>query len=138
VAHERELVDGLEPGALGGRSGGAQVRGDGRGELLERLDGVRGAARVEAAGGGKERRDQPLVEAHEEDERPADHPRPPDPASAPRAARSAFRAPSSPMERADERADFATQIAAGAVDSVRTREFDFRAAFLKLTGTEFN
>jgi ABC-type multidrug transport system ATPase subunit len=42
------------------------------------------------------------------------------------------------LERADERAALAAQVTAGAVDSVRTREFDFRAAFLKLTGTEFN
>jgi ABC-type multidrug transport system ATPase subunit len=42
------------------------------------------------------------------------------------------------LERADERAELAAQVAAGTVDSLRTREFDFRAAFLKLTGTEFN
>lgn len=42
------------------------------------------------------------------------------------------------LEREQERAELAAHVAAGAVDSVRTREFDFRAAFLKLTGTEFN
>src|SRR5439155_14060448 len=41
------------------------------------------------------------------------------------------------LERADERGDLAAQVAAGAIDSIRTREFDFRAAFLKLTGSEF-
>jgi ABC-2 type transport system ATP-binding protein len=42
------------------------------------------------------------------------------------------------LEREAERAELAAHVTAGAVDSLRTREFDFRAAFLKLTGTEFN
>jgi ABC-type multidrug transport system ATPase subunit len=36
-----------------------------------------------------------------------------------------------------ERTRLAAHVAAGAVASVQTREFDFHAAFLKLTGTEF-
>ncbi len=41
------------------------------------------------------------------------------------------------LEREDERAVLAVQINAGAVASLRTREFNFHEAFLKLTGTEF-
>jgi ABC-2 type transport system ATP-binding protein len=41
------------------------------------------------------------------------------------------------LNQADDRTELAAHVAAGDVDSVRTREYDFRAAFLKLTGTEF-
>jgi ABC-2 type transport system ATP-binding protein len=41
------------------------------------------------------------------------------------------------LNRAEERAKLAAHISAGAVASLQTREFDFHAAFLKLTGTEF-
>ncbi len=41
------------------------------------------------------------------------------------------------LGRAEERARLAECVAAGTVASVRTREFDFRQAFLKLTGTAF-
>jgi ABC-type multidrug transport system ATPase subunit len=37
-----------------------------------------------------------------------------------------------------QRAELAKHVAGGAVASVRTREFDFHAAFLKLTGTAFD
>jgi len=42
------------------------------------------------------------------------------------------------MDQPAERDELARQVAAGGVSSLRTREFDFRAAFLKLTGTEFD
>jgi ABC-2 type transport system ATP-binding protein len=42
------------------------------------------------------------------------------------------------LDRPAERDELARQVAAGGVASLRTREFDFRAAFLKLTGTEFD
>jgi len=42
------------------------------------------------------------------------------------------------LESPEERAKLAAHVQAGAVASVQTREFDFHAAFLKLTGTEFD
>jgi ABC-2 type transport system ATP-binding protein len=42
------------------------------------------------------------------------------------------------LDRPGEREELGKQVAAGRVASLRTREFDFRAAFLKLTGTEFD
>jgi ABC-type multidrug transport system ATPase subunit len=41
------------------------------------------------------------------------------------------------LDAGAERAHFAEQVAAGAVASMKTREFDFHQAFLKLTGTAF-
>lgn len=42
------------------------------------------------------------------------------------------------LDRDAEREVLARHVAAGDVDSVQTREFDFHEEFLKLTGTEFN
>ena len=42
------------------------------------------------------------------------------------------------LDREEDRAKLASHVNAGAVASVQTREFDFHAAFLKLTGTEFD
>jgi ABC-2 type transport system ATP-binding protein len=42
------------------------------------------------------------------------------------------------LGRAEERAELARHVDAGAVASMQTREFDFHAAFLKLTGTAFD
>jgi len=42
------------------------------------------------------------------------------------------------LDRDEDRAKLASHVNAGAVASVQTREFDFHAAFLKLTGTEFD
>ena len=41
------------------------------------------------------------------------------------------------LDRDSDRAALAAEITGGTVDSLQTREFDFRAAFLKLTGSEF-
>jgi ABC-2 type transport system ATP-binding protein len=41
------------------------------------------------------------------------------------------------LDRADERTRLGQQVAAGQVASLKTREFDFHQAFLKLTGTAF-
>ena len=41
------------------------------------------------------------------------------------------------LDREDERTRLGQQVAAGGVTSLRTREFDFHRAFLKLTGTTF-
>jgi ABC-type multidrug transport system ATPase subunit len=41
------------------------------------------------------------------------------------------------LDREDERARLGQHVAAGQVTSLRTREFDFHRAFLKLTGTAF-
>jgi ABC-2 type transport system ATP-binding protein len=42
------------------------------------------------------------------------------------------------MDNERSRAEFASLVAAGAVASIRTREFDFHATFLKLTGLAFD
>jgi ABC-type multidrug transport system ATPase subunit len=42
------------------------------------------------------------------------------------------------LDRADERAALAGHVSTGSVASLKTREFDFRQVFLKLTGTEFD
>jgi ABC-2 type transport system ATP-binding protein len=42
------------------------------------------------------------------------------------------------LDRPDECTLLAGHVASGQVDSLQTREFDFREAFLKLTGTSFN
>jgi ABC-type multidrug transport system ATPase subunit len=41
------------------------------------------------------------------------------------------------LDRVEERAELGQCVAAGAVSSLQTREFNFHEAFLKLTGTEF-
>ena len=41
------------------------------------------------------------------------------------------------LERSDQRAALAGHVTNGGVASIKTREFDFRQVFLKLTGTEF-
>jgi ABC-2 type transport system ATP-binding protein len=41
------------------------------------------------------------------------------------------------LDHATERAELGTLLANGGISTVQTREFDFHAAFLKLTGTEF-
>jgi ABC-2 type transport system ATP-binding protein len=41
------------------------------------------------------------------------------------------------LGRPEDREELARHVAAGAVAALRTREFDFREAFLKLTGTAF-
>jgi ABC-2 type transport system ATP-binding protein len=41
------------------------------------------------------------------------------------------------LDRAEDRAELGRHVAAGAVAAVRTREFDFHEAFLKLTGAAF-
>jgi len=42
------------------------------------------------------------------------------------------------LDRPDERAKLASHVSKDAVASVQTREFDFHAAFLKITGMEFD
>jgi ABC-2 type transport system ATP-binding protein len=42
------------------------------------------------------------------------------------------------LDLAEDRAKLAAHVSSGAVASVQTREFDFHAVFLKLTGTEFD
>jgi ABC-type multidrug transport system ATPase subunit len=42
------------------------------------------------------------------------------------------------LDHTEDRGRLAEQVAAGAVASLRTRDFNFHEAFLKLTGTEFN
>ena len=42
------------------------------------------------------------------------------------------------LDRDDQRAALAGHVTAGQVASLKTREFDFRQVFLKLTGTEFD
>jgi ABC-type multidrug transport system ATPase subunit len=42
------------------------------------------------------------------------------------------------LNHTEERGRLAEQVATGAVASMRTRDFNFHEAFLKLTGTEFN
>jgi ABC-2 type transport system ATP-binding protein len=41
------------------------------------------------------------------------------------------------LDRPGDRAELARHVAAGAAAALRTREFDFHQAFLKLTGTAF-
>ena len=41
------------------------------------------------------------------------------------------------LESAEQRESLATHVAKGAVTTMRTREFNFHDAFLKLTGTAF-
>jgi ABC-2 type transport system ATP-binding protein len=41
------------------------------------------------------------------------------------------------LDSSDERGELGLEVAAGKVASMRTREFNFHDAFLKLTGTEF-
>jgi hypothetical protein len=41
------------------------------------------------------------------------------------------------LDRDDERAELSATVAAGQVASLKTREFNFHEAFLKLTGTAF-
>jgi ABC-type multidrug transport system ATPase subunit len=42
------------------------------------------------------------------------------------------------LDRSDDRCRLAAEVAAGTIASLATREFDFREAFLKLTGTRYD